>query len=118
MLAIDDEDAPIYTVGQVADLLDVQQAYLRRLDDFAVVSPARSGGGQRRYSRREINLVRRVSGLAEEGIGLVGAKRVLALEQRVAELEVERDAALDAATNTGEGRAIPKGGTTGRRGSK
>ena len=53
-LAFDDEHAPLYTVGQVAEMLDVQPAFLRRLDVEEVVQPARSDGGQRRYSRAEI----------------------------------------------------------------
>ena len=54
-LPIDDEHAPIYSVGQVAGMLGVQPAFVRRLDTEAVVQPARSDGGQRRYSRAEID---------------------------------------------------------------
>lgn len=97
-LPIDDQDAALYSVGQVADMLAVQQAYLRRLDEQQVVSPARSSGGQRRYSRRQIDRVQRVTDLAEEGISLAGARRVLMLEDRVAQLEAERDAAQRDAT--------------------
>ena len=46
--ALDDEHAPLYTVGQVAEMLAVKQAFLRRVDDLRVVSPQRSAGGQRR----------------------------------------------------------------------
>lgn len=53
-LPTDDADAALYTVGQVAMMLHVQVAFLRRLDARGVVVPARSAGGQRRYSRREI----------------------------------------------------------------
>lgn len=49
--------APLYTVSQAADLLDVRPAFLRRLDSAGVVSPMRSPGGQRRYSHREIDHV-------------------------------------------------------------
>jgi hypothetical protein len=44
----DDEHAPLYAVGQVAHMLDVQPAFIRRLDTEEVVMPARSDGGQRR----------------------------------------------------------------------
>jgi MerR family transcriptional regulator, heat shock protein HspR len=94
-LPIDDENAPLYSVGQAAEMLDVQPSYLRRLDEYDVVRPARSAGGQRRYSRRQIHLVQRISGLAGEGIGLAGARRVLALEEQVASLMSERDAAIE-----------------------
>ncbi|MQA93243.1 MAG: MerR family transcriptional regulator [Streptosporangiales bacterium] len=92
-LPMDDDRAPIYTVGQVAAMLEVQQAFLRRLDEHAVVRPARSSGGQRRYSRVEITLVQHVVHLADEGMTLAAIRRVLDLERRVARLEAERDAA-------------------------
>ena len=85
-LAFDDEHAPLYTVGQVAWMLDVQPAYLRRLDVEQVVQPARSDGGQRRYSRNEIALVQHVTQMADAGMTLTGIRRILALEVEVAAL--------------------------------
>jgi len=78
-----DDNAPLYTVGQVASMLEVQPAFLRRLDLFDVVRPSRSLGGQRRYSRREIDLIDAVNGLMSEGMTLVGAQRILALESEI-----------------------------------
>ncbi len=49
-LPMDDEYAALFTIGQVADMLEVQQAFLRRIDHQRVVCPQRSAGGQRRYS--------------------------------------------------------------------
>ncbi|MEY2419326.1 MAG: hypothetical protein QOG90_2006 [Actinomycetota bacterium] len=86
MLPFDDELAPLYTVGQVASMLDVQPAFLRRLDTEQVVSPARSEGGQRRYSRADIAAVQQVWDMAGEGMTLVGIRRVLSLEAELAEL--------------------------------
>ena len=86
-LAFDDELAPLYTVGQVAGMLDVQAAFLRRIDVENVVSPARSDGGQRRYSRADIALVQRVSAMAGEGMTLAGIRRILTLEAEVADLK-------------------------------
>ncbi|MDG4858273.1 MerR family transcriptional regulator [Streptomyces sp. T-3] len=88
-LPIDDENAPLYTIGQVADMLDVQLAFLRRLDEQEVVVPVRSAGGQRRYSRREINQVVEALQLIGEGVTLVGVRHVLSLRRRVADLEAE-----------------------------
>ncbi len=90
-LPLDDDDLPLYTVGQVAQLLELQQAFLRRLDEYRVVRPNRSSGGQRRYTRREITIVRYVANLADEGMTLSAIRRVLELEARVRELETERD---------------------------
>lgn len=88
-LPIDDIHAPLYTVGQVSSMLDVQPAFLRRLDSEQLVSPDRSIGGQRRYSRAEIHRVQRVNELAGEGLTLAGIKRLLALEAEVAALRAE-----------------------------
>lgn len=86
-LPFDDEHAPLYSVGQVASMLELQQAFLRRLDEFDVVRPRRTDGGQRRYSRVEVGRVQYVVGLTREGMTLTAIRRVLELEQRVKALE-------------------------------
>jgi MerR family transcriptional regulator, heat shock protein HspR len=98
-LPIDDENLPLFTLGQVATTLEVQHAFLRRLDEFNVVRPSRSPGGQRRYTRLEVTRVAYVLRLVEDGLTLSAVRRVLQLEaqvrqleQRVRELESERDA--------------------------
>ena len=98
-LPIDDEHAALFTVGQVASMLHVQHAFLRRLDEFHVVRPSRSDGGQRRYSRVEITRVQYVLELVDEGMTLASIRRIMVLENRVrqlerqvASLEAERDA--------------------------
>jgi MerR family transcriptional regulator, heat shock protein HspR len=88
-LPFEDEDLPLYTVGQVSGMLEVQQAFLRRLDEFGVVRPSRSGGGQRRYSRREVVTVQYVVQLTGQGVTLAGIRRILELEAQVAKLEQE-----------------------------
>jgi MerR family transcriptional regulator, heat shock protein HspR len=92
VLPFDDENLPLFTVGQVAQMLEVQQAFLRRLDEHGVVSPSRSTGGQRRYSRMEVTVVQYVSQLADEGMTLAAIRRVLELEEQVKILQAERDA--------------------------
>jgi MerR family transcriptional regulator/heat shock protein HspR len=97
-LPIDDENLPLFTVGQVAAALAVQHAFLRRLDEFNVVRPSRSAGGQRRYTRHEVTRVAYVLRLVEDGLTLSAVRRVLQLEaqvrqleERIRELESERD---------------------------
>lgn len=90
-LPLDDENLPLFTVGQVSAMLEIQQAFLRRLDEHQVVRPTRSSGGQRRYTRREITVVQYVVALVDEGVTLPGIRRVLQLEARVQALEAERD---------------------------
>src|SRR5262249_25439550 len=88
-LPIDDENLPLFTVGQVSVMLEVQQAFLRRLDQLNVVKPSRSGGGQRRYTRREITVVQYVVELADAGMSLAGIRRILELETKVRDVERE-----------------------------
>jgi MerR family transcriptional regulator/heat shock protein HspR len=93
-LPLDDENLPLFTVGQVAAMLEVQQAFLRRLDEHRVVQPSRSAGGQRRYTRSEITVVQYVVELVDDGMTLSGIRRVLELETMVRRLEAERQALL------------------------
>jgi DNA-binding transcriptional MerR regulator len=88
-LPFENAAAPLYSVGQVADMLGVQQAFLRRLDAHDVVSPARSEGQQRRYSRLDVGQVQEALGLIDEGLTLGGVRRVLALQAEVRALEAE-----------------------------
>jgi MerR family transcriptional regulator, heat shock protein HspR len=88
---LDDENAPLYTVGQVAELLAIKQAFLRRVDDLQVVSPQRSAGNQRRYSRVEIRIIEQVVTMADEGMTLPAIRRIIELEQRLAEVTRQRD---------------------------
>src|SRR4051812_19288038 len=92
-LPFDNADAPLFSVGQVADMLGVQQAFLRRLDAHDVVSPARSDGQQRRYSRTDVGLVQEAMGLIDDGITLPGVRRVLLLQQQVRDLEEQLEVA-------------------------
>jgi MerR family transcriptional regulator, heat shock protein HspR len=96
VLPFEDENLPLFTVGQVAQMLEVQQAFLRRLDEHGVVRPSRSNGGQRRYSRTEVTVVRYVAQLADEGMTLAAIRRVLELEHKVKALEEERNALREA----------------------
>jgi MerR family transcriptional regulator, heat shock protein HspR len=88
---LDDENAPLYTVGQVAELLGLKQAFLRRVDQLQVVSPQRSEGGQRRYTRYEIQVIQQVVNMADQGITLQAIRRIIALERQLAQASRERD---------------------------
>jgi DNA-binding transcriptional MerR regulator len=92
-LPFDSADAPLFSVGQVADMLGVQQAFLRRLDTQDVVSPARSDGQQRRYSRDDVGQVQEALSLIGDGLTLPGVRRVLLLQQQVRDLEAQLAAA-------------------------
>ncbi|HVT64374.1 MAG TPA: MerR family transcriptional regulator [Mycobacteriales bacterium] len=97
----DDPERPLFTVGQVAEMLDVQQAFLRRLDQQDLVSPARSDGYQRRYSRADMDRVSEICGLVGEGLTLAGVRRVLELQAEVAALKTQVSALRAAARRRG-----------------
>jgi MerR family transcriptional regulator, heat shock protein HspR len=87
----DDENIPLFTVGQVAEMLAVKQAFLRRVDELRVVSPQRSAGGQRRYTRVEIRVIQQVATMADEGMTMTAIRRIIELERRLAEVVRQRD---------------------------
>jgi DNA-binding transcriptional MerR regulator len=96
---LDDQDYPSLTMGQAAELLGVQPAFLRSLDAAGVLAPQRSGGGHRRYSRRQLALALRMRELFDQGVTLDAAARIVALQDelgtalaRIGELEAQRDA--------------------------
>jgi DNA-binding transcriptional MerR regulator len=81
-----DDAAPLYTVSQVAAMLAVQPAFVRRLDTEGVVVPDRTSGGQRRYSRFDVDHIAALVQLMSEGLPLAGAQRVIELENEIAQL--------------------------------
>jgi MerR family transcriptional regulator, heat shock protein HspR len=95
MEPFEDENVPLYTVGQVAQMLAVKQAFLRRVDELRVVSPQRSAGGQRRYTRVEIRIIRQVASMADEGMTIPAIRRIIELEQHLGQVIRERDELAD-----------------------
>jgi MerR family transcriptional regulator, heat shock protein HspR len=89
-------DVPVYVISVAAELTGLHPQTLRAYDRMGLVRPGRTGGGGRRYSWRDIELLREVAELTASGIGLEGVRRILdlenqvtALRMRVAELEDE-----------------------------
>lgn len=81
---LEDQDYPAYTMGRAADLLGVQPAFLRSLDAAGLLTPDRSAGGQRRYSRAELTLAIRVRELLDQNMPLAAAIRIVSLEHQLA----------------------------------
>src|SRR6202161_4274430 len=81
---LDDPDYPAYTTGRAAEVLEVQQAFLRSLDTAGAVSPERTRGGRRRYTRRQLDFAARIRELFDQGHTLAAALRILALEDDLA----------------------------------
>lgn len=100
-----DEDTPFFVISVAAQLSGLHAQTLRSYDRMGLVSPGRTSGGGRRYSMRDIVLLREVQRLSqEEGVNLAGIKRIIELENqvdalraRVTELQHELAQALAAA---------------------
>ena len=82
-------DRAVYVISVAAELAGVHAQTLRIYERKGLLEPARTPGGSRRYSEIDIALLRRIQELTNEGLNLAGVKRVLDLEQRLIQLEVE-----------------------------
>ncbi|MGH3456009.1 MAG: heat shock protein transcriptional repressor HspR [Nocardioidaceae bacterium] len=82
-------DTPVYVISVAAELTGLHPQTLRTYDRLGLVSPDRAGGGGRRYTMRDIELLRQVARLTAEGLGLEGVRRVLGLENELAALREE-----------------------------
>jgi MerR family transcriptional regulator/heat shock protein HspR len=87
--------APVYVISVAAELTGLHPQTLRQYDRAGLVSPGRTGGGGRRYSLNDIELLRVVAELTAAGIGLEGVRRILALENQVAALRARNAELLE-----------------------
>ena len=79
-----DEDAKVYVISVAAQLAGMHPQTLRQYDRLGLVQPARTRGRGRRYSVRDIQVLREVQRLSQdEGVNLAGIKRILELEAEV-----------------------------------
>jgi MerR family transcriptional regulator/heat shock protein HspR len=92
-LSVDDPDYPLYTMAQATEALGVNPPTLRRWEQLGLIAPQRTGGGQRRYSRRQLDQLRRIAELAGAGMTPAGIREVLRLRRRIGQLEDELAAA-------------------------
>ena len=82
------DDAPVFVISVAAELAGMHAQTLRQYDRLGLVSPGRTPGGGRRYSPRDVALLREVQRLSQEdGVNLAGIKRIIELESRVEALE-------------------------------
>lgn len=94
-----DDTTPLYVISVAAELTGLHAQTLRQYDRLGLVSPGRTPGGGRRYSRRDIAMLREVVRLSSLGLGLEGVRAVLELEDHIAALQMrirELQAEVDA----------------------
>jgi len=78
----------MFLISVAAQLSGMHPQTLRQYDRLGLVTPQRTGGGGRRYTERDISLLREVQRLSqEEGVNLAGIKRIIELENQVAALQ-------------------------------
>jgi MerR family transcriptional regulator, heat shock protein HspR len=86
------EDAPVFVISVAAQLAGMHAQTLRQYDRLGLVTPGRTIGGGRRYSARDVALLREVQRLShDEGVNLSGIKRIIELESHVAALQAKVD---------------------------
>ncbi|HMT91046.1 MAG TPA: helix-turn-helix transcriptional regulator, partial [Dermatophilaceae bacterium] len=84
---VPDEDTPVFVISVAATLAGMHAQTLRQYDRLGLVSPSRTRGGGRRYSARDVSLLREIQRLSqEEGVSLAGIQRILDLEREVGQL--------------------------------
>lgn len=83
----EDRLAPVFVISVAAELAEMHPQTLRQYDRLGLVSPSRQRGKQRRYSQRDVDLLREVQRLSKDGVSLEGIRRILELENQVAALQ-------------------------------
>lgn len=88
----DDRDSPLFMISVAAELAGMHPQTLRMYERRGLVRPRRSAKNTRRYSRRDVERLRRIQELTEMGLNLAGVERVLAMEEQMAAMARELEA--------------------------
>ncbi|MDJ0466410.1 MerR family transcriptional regulator [Streptomyces sp. H27-C3] len=84
---LDDDDYPAYTMGRAAEMLGTTPAFLRTLGEMRLITPLRSEGGHRRYSRYQPRIAGRARELVDQGTKIENACRIVILEDQLEEAQ-------------------------------
>lgn len=116
------DDHPVFVISVAAQLTGLHAQTLRQYDRLGLVSPGRTSGRGRRYSARDIVLLREVARLSADGVSLVGIKRILELEAHIDALQRQVVELQQQLAAPGPGRApgagrnpSPRGDSAGQR---
>jgi len=84
---LDDDDYPAYTMGRAAEILGTTQGFLRAIGETRLITPLRSEGGHRRYSRYQLRIAARARELVDGGMAVDAACRIIILEDQLEEAQ-------------------------------
>jgi len=76
-------DKAVYVISVAAELTGLHPQTLRSYERMGLIAPSRTGGGGRRYSARDVELLRTIAELTSSGAGIEGVRRILELEHQV-----------------------------------
>ena len=79
-------DMAVYVISVAAELTGLHPQTLRAYERMGLITPGRTGGGGRRYSHRDLELLREIADLTSAGIGIEGVRRILQLDNQVTAL--------------------------------
>ncbi|MET7475987.1 MerR family transcriptional regulator [Streptomyces sp. NPDC005648] len=82
---LDDDHHPAYTMGRAAEVIGATPAFLRALGEAGLITPMRSEGGHRRYSRHQLRLAVRARDMVDQGTPIEAACRIIGLENQLAD---------------------------------
>jgi MerR family transcriptional regulator/heat shock protein HspR len=103
-----DRDTGVYVMSVAASLAGLHPQTLRLYERRGLVEPARTGGGNRRYSDADLEQLRRIVELTDDGVNIEGVRRVLALEAKVAQLTRALQRERARRSPRVEGSAVPR----------
>ena len=84
-----DPYSPIFVISVAAELAEMHPQTLRQYDRLGIVKPSRAPGRARRYSQHDVEMLREVQRLSQEGVSLEGIRRIMELENQVDALRVK-----------------------------
>ncbi|MEU1171030.1 MerR family transcriptional regulator [Streptomyces microflavus] len=84
---LEDDDYPAYTVGRAAEMLGTTQGFVRAIGEARLITPLRSPGGHRRYSRYQLRIAARARELVDGGTSIEAACRIVILEDQLEEAQ-------------------------------
>lgn len=84
-------DAAVFVISVAAELSGLHPQTLRSYERMGLIMPGRTGGGGRRYSYRDVELLREIASLTAGGVGIEGVRRILELEHQVAALQARNE---------------------------